>query len=435
MLVTELDLSEYEEEIIISVEVTGEKKSVWDVKLLEDNIPLPHSIITNGLISHNSTGGSLEYVENILRTMGVKASAEEIFGVKDREGKWVVPPRVNYHAESVAEVFFDYVATLERQLPDKIFEGEHWWYVYEDNKISRAKLGRELEQMNKKRSSKTGKIYIPAFDGTLQALLIVDSWPNMNPERLDVDDPHAGLAALARMFAEQLPRIKGRLRKKRIAILGVNLLADVPMAMYGPSEKEKCGNALRAAADARIKFTSRAIGSAIPEATKGKNSPYEFEDSVEYENGQDKYRYVRIKGEKNKLGTPYLEAWLRVWLTDGNDDARGFDPVFDCYSYLQETGQVEGKRGDMLLKFKGNEANKKIKWSIFKRMILGPKKHIKLICDKIGMKPMVLRLACLKQLSSGKGFDIFLQHKKELLAKKKERGVDVDDDEEEGDEK
>ena len=143
-----------------------------------------------------STGGSLEYVENILRTMGVKSSAEEIFGVKDKEGNYVIPPRIRYQSESVAEVFFDSLSKLERNLPNKIFEGEQWWYVYEDNKENRKKLGSKvLEQMDSKRSNKTGKIYLPAEDGSLQALILVDSYPNMTPEKLDVDDPQAGLAA------------------------------------------------------------------------------------------------------------------------------------------------------------------------------------------------------------------------------------------------
>lgn len=380
-----------------------------------------------------STGGSLEYVANILRTMGVRASAEDIFGLKDKEGNWVIQPRIRYHAESVAELFFDYVSQLERQLPDKIFEGEQWWYVYDDSPANRKKLGSYVDQKDEKRSRKSGRLYFPAEDGTLQALILVDSYPNMNPERLDVDDPRAGLAALARMFSAELPRIKGKLRRKRIAILGVNLLADVPMAMYGPSEKEKCGNALRAAADARIRFTSRAL-SGVPEAKagkiNGKNSPYEVEDSVEYEGGQDVYRYVRIKGEKNKLGTPYLEAWMRVWITDGNGDARGYDPVFDIYTYLQDTGQLEGKRNKILLKFKGNEATRSMPWEIFKRLILGEKALVRKLCEKAGMRPVFLRRACLKQLQNGEGFEMYIEHKKAVLARRKERGENVDDDEE-----
>ena len=235
------------------------------------------------------------------------------------------------------------------------------------------------------------------------------------------------------MFSANLPRIKGRMRRKRIAVLGTNLLADVPMAMFGPPEKEKCGNDLRAAADCRIRWTSRAlsgVGDAKAGKVDGKNSSYEIEPSVEYENGEDKYRYVRVKGEKNKLGTPYLEAWIRIWITDGNGDARGIDPVYDLYAYLQATGQVSGKRESMLLKFSGNEAKKPIKWAIFKRMVLGSKKDIKRICDHVGMKPVLLRQAALKQLRNGKGFDLYLEQKKAANARRKERGEDVDDDEE-----
>ena len=75
-----------------------------------------------------------------------------------------------------------------------------------------------------------------------------------------------------------------------------------------------------------------------------------------------RHGYIKVRGHKNKLSRPYLECWLRLWITDAKGDAQGFDPVFDTYMYLLSTGQVEGKRAKLRLKFKGNEASRSMSW-------------------------------------------------------------------------
>ena len=171
-----------------------------------------------------------DYLSNIIRTQGFGMDIKHVFGLRDNNGAWLIKPRVRYYAEGVAEKFFDYLSSLERKLPDKVCINDQWYLVYENTKANQKMLSGHYDT---KYLAKTGKLRVPAKDGTLQALIIVDSYPAMLPERLDVDDPGSGMAAQARMFSEQLRRVKGKMRAKRIAVVGVNQLRKAPGVMYG----------------------------------------------------------------------------------------------------------------------------------------------------------------------------------------------------------
>lgn len=354
---------------------------------------------------------SPDYIENIMRNMGLKADVKSIFGVKDREGNYVVKPRVRYRSEAIAEKFFDFVAGLERKLPDKKKIGDQWYYLYENTKENQKLVAGKYD---KAYFSKTNMYRIPAKDGSLQAMILVDSYPAMLPENKDVDDPNGAIASQARMFSEQLQRVKGRVRSKRIAILGINQLRLRPMTMGNP-EYEPCGEALKLYSDVRLKHASRAISSA-PYVTASilakakKNGGIEAEKSVQFK-GEDSYRYINVRAHKNKLSRPYLEAWLRLWISNPRGEAQGFDPVFDTYAYLKQTGQMQGKRDKMKLSLvQGKnklEAKKFIDWHEFKTLILGTKAEIKEICEEIGLKPMYVRDFCFKQMASGLGIDLY----------------------------
>ncbi len=375
-------------------------EDVFDIAVPGVDTSLPNSFIANGIVVHNSA--SPDYIENIMRNIGVKSDVKSIFGVRDEKtGKYIVAPRVRYKSEAVAEKFFDTLASLERKLPDKKKIGDQWYYIYEDTKDNRKVVGSHYD-MNYWR--KTQKLRVPAQDGALQALILVDSYPAMLPETQDVDDPNNAIATQARMFADQLKRVKGRMRGKRIAVIGINQLRKVPMAMYGPTENEPCGEALKLYSDVRLKFTSRSLSGA-PEA-KGKGQ-IEEESSVTIENGMDSYRYIHVRGHKNKLSRPYLEQWLRLWITDGHGNAQGFDPVFDTYQYMKLTGQLTGKRAKMILQLKGNVATKPIDWMDFKTLILGTASDMKSVYARIGMKTVKLRAKCFDQMASGLGIEMF----------------------------
>lgn len=364
-----------------------------------------------------------DYLGNIITSMGLKASVEDVFGVKDpKTGKWAVPPRVRYRDESLGEVFFDWLAALERRLPDKKYVAGSWWYIYEDNKENKAKIS-DMVDARMTRQQGSG-LYVPAEDGALQAVVLLDSYPAMNPEAMDEDDPNNSLALTARMFSKNLPRVKGRLRSKRIALLGINQLRAIPMAMYGPKEAEPCGQALLFNSDCRVRNTSRSLSGA-PFNPKGEGQ-IEMEASAEYEGTQDKYRYIASKTVKNKLGQPFRETWYRLWVEDGAGNPRGFDPVFDTIQYLSQTGQISGKgRGAFTLNINGVEAKKTVSWAGIKKWVLTrDKQEITDVCKTLGFpKAFSLRNTCFKQLKEGKSEVLY------TAAKNAKNKVAKDDDE------
>lgn len=376
-----------------------------------------------------STASSQDYVESIFKSCGLKMSVREIFGTKDpKTGKWVVRPAVRYQSATVGEQFFDYLAELLRTLPDKKFLGGEWWYRYDDTKENQSKYG---EYANKSMPKKYGKgIYIPAKDGKLQAVVLTDSYPAMNPSDNDDEESNNSLALNARMFSKHLPRVKGRLVAKRVVVLGINQLRSIPMARYGPTEMEPCGQALRYNSDGRLKHTSRAISGAPlwPKADKEDYS-VEKEPSATVDGAYDTYRYIHIKPAKNKLSTPGRSSWLRLWVEDGNGTARGFDPVFDTLYYLTQTGQLIGKgRKSIYLNLHKLGQTKQTNWETLKAWILGPKQQKKDICEKLGIKPIDLRAFCFKQMRDGVAETLYIEAKNAKASKKGTNDEDGDDE-------
>lgn len=370
-----------------------------------------------------STKNSKPYVANILRTCGAKISIKEVFGKKSPEtGKWVIPPRVRYRAETIGEKFFDWLHDMLQKLPDKKFIAGKWWLVFDETKENKAKLTQHSDTTMAKKYGKG--IWIPAPDGAMQALILVDSYPAMNPTSNDREDGDNSLALQARMFSKHLPRVKGRLASKMVAVIGINQLRAVPMAMYGPKESEPGGQALRFNSDVRIQWTP--LASNLPFNPKfDADDRREHEPSVEFE-GTDRYRYVRFKAIKNKLWTPGRKGFVRLWEEDGSGEARGFDPFFDTLFYLRETGQLTGKnRKNMYLNLKGlGEGKKVISWQQLKEWVLGDKTKMTEHSTRMGYKPMDLRRWCFRQLASGVGEELYVAKRNAKKSKS------MDDDEE-----
>jgi len=359
-----------------------------------------------------STKNSKPYIRSILKTMGANISLAEIFGKKDKEtGKWVVAPRIQYFPETIGEKFFDWLAEIERRMPDKRLIGGDWWLVYEDSKVNRAAIG---DAHDPKMSKKYGKgLWVPAPDGNLQAMIIVDSWAAMNPESNDEENADNSLSVQARFFSKHLPRIKGRLAKKMIAVVGMNQLGDIPMAMYGPKQKESGGNKLRYNSDVRIWNTKRASGMYF-----AYENMFDKEDSTEKERsvtgkGKDSYRYIQSKTVKNKLSTPGRKGWFRIWVEDAEGNGCGFDPFYDTMVYLLETGQLSGNRKKLVLSIDGQpEISKPANWMQMKEWVLGTKEQKQKVCKELGIaKPFDLRKYLFKQVASGKGESLYVAAK------------------------
>lgn len=335
-----------------------------------------------------------DYAENIFRYMnhGKRISVDNVFGVKDDKG-WVIEPRVRYYAPSVGEDFFNWLAKLEKVLPDLIQEDKKFYFVYENTKINQKALAGKYDKEYFRREN---KFRLPAPNGMPQAVVLLDSYPAMVPRQTDdKEEGDKSLGSQARMFAEGLKRVKGSMRTKRIIVLGINQLRDIPMAMYGPTEQEPCGKAIRFFSDCRLKMTSIAI-------PHGKGQ-FEEEDTISGE-GADKYRYLKCKVHKNKLGGPQAaEISLRIRVSDANGEASGFCRVWDCYQFLKMTGQIGGNRKK--LKFlTGPLEGKTVSWIQFKALVDGDAAMIKKGCTRLKVKPFRIYEACRKQVTSGDAY-------------------------------
>lgn len=373
---------------------------------------------------------SSEYIENMMEVNGIDMPIEQVFGIRDaKTSKWAVPPRVRYYSEGIAEKFFDYLAKLERMLPDKLLINDKWYYVYDgktsEGKVHKANAARVGKLYDQKYFKKTGKFRVEAPDGNLQALVIVDSYPAMLSEKQDVDDPGSAMAMQARMFSEQLKRVKGRMRSKRICVVGVNQLRKAPMVAYGNPEYEPCGESLKFYSDVRLRMQPRVLNSA-PGMTKSDKGMILEEKSIL--GGVDKYRMIHVRAHKNKLSVPNMDGWLRLWIEDANGAARGFDPVWDTWRYLVDTGQATGKRNAIRLEIKNREASKVLTWMEFKKLVLGTRSDMKEIYKRIGVKPFDIRAWCKAQLADGNGLEKIFEVKRKGIKEEKEEKVAISDD-------
>ena len=380
-------------------EGSGKSTHIMHLQISAANYKIP--IIT----SHDYEGSSApDYMEGILeyhsKTM---KKTEHLYGLKDNTGKYVIDPKIRYYNPTVAEDFFNPISSLLRKLPDKIFVDGTWFYVWDANKVGRAAAG---DRYSKVLYSKYHRLYVEAENGLPQALFFADSYPAMFPEALDDDDAGRGMAAIARAMSENAPKVFSKLRPKNVIIVGANQLRQRPAVMYGDPTYEPAGDTLKFCSSARIKQVARSV-------PHGKGA-IEKEESALYEDADDTYRYVHMKAIKNKISTPYLEAWQRIWVDDGTGTAHGFCPAYDTFQYLKNTGQISGSMKKIKLGFEGLPAIT-MDWISFKGLILLKS------ADKTGLLKTLklkqdprLRDRCFAQLRSGEGFKKFFENIKSV---------------------
>lgn len=388
--------------------------------MIQNAIQLLQRKMAAGIFDYEGSS-DIEYIGNMMQALGLKSDPSKIFGIKDDEtGEWLVKPQIRYYMPDTGDEFYQVLGKIKRSLPDIQKIGDQYWYVYDHTQENKKKFSGKYDT---KYLTKTNKIRIPAPDGFMQAVYICDSFPAMLPKGLDDDDRNEAMAEQARMHAAGIKKIRAGMRKKRMTVIGVNQLRLRPAVMHGNPEYEPGGEALRFFSDVRIKSTSR--GSA----------PYGFildkgimeEKSVTVENGKDIYRFIVLKTTKNKLGgIPNREVWARVWITDGEGRARGFDPVFDTFEYLKQLGYVDGTRNN--LKFHPDvplHGAKKLGYEEFKVLVLGNRQQIEEVCRQTGLsKAGNIRAWCAKHCASGKGPK---RYKDQVVLSSKEK-IDTADD-------
>lgn len=375
---------------------------------IKENIPIIAFADYEG-----STKNSKPYVQSILKTMGVNMTVDQVFGKRGTDGKWVTKPRVRYRAETILENFYDWLSEILRELPDKKYVEGKWWLVFDDkNKAHKAKVG---EFVNTAMTRKYGNgLWVEAPDDKIQGLIFVDSYTAMQPKIKDEEEIGNQLSVKASAFSKQLERVKGRMAEKMVTVYGLNHLRDNPMAMFGPKQTEKGGKALQQFSDVRLRQTSRALSamkSFGPKADKDEDYN-ESEPSVEFSGGKDVYRYIHVKAVKNKLWTPQRVCFIRLWVRDGNGQARGIDPMYDTMAFLKDTGQLTGTRKAFKLKLEGlGGANKPLTWGQIKQWVLGDKEAMTKVSQYAGFKPMNLRAFCFKQVKSGVAEELYIKVK------------------------
>lgn len=358
-------------------------------------------------------------VGNVLKSMLGKKENEEaskeldqLLGVKDpKTGKYLVEPRLWYYPADVGEEFYKMTSSILRNMPDKVYSDNKWWYVW-DNTQANRKLANAAGTIDKKKFTATNKFWVEASDGAaLQMMTFIDSYQAMNPEAQEEEDSHNGMAQDARMHAAHLKKVRGKLRKKQATVIGISQIRLNPGARFGNPEYVTGGKTLAHAADCRNKHTARSV-------PHGKG-PIEEEPSVIVENASDTYKYIHVKNEKNKFSSPYIQVWMRVWI-DHEGNCRGFCPAYDTLMYLMATGRVEGysdfNDGKIPRKFTftlGGHTFKKINWLDFKALVVLKGTALKEHCEGMGLKKKdkvwnpKIRETCMEELTKGNGFDLF----------------------------
>lgn len=216
-------------------------KSTMTMSIMASLIRLKYRGISAVMDFEGSTDA--EYVAGQLKTFGVKVDPKTIFGVRDEDGGWIIKPTIRYYAPDNGERFFDYMSMLRRRLPDKIVDKDgSSYYIFENNKENAKKVAGKYD---KKWFSRNNQFKVPATDGHMQAIVIVDSYPAMMPDQVDDDEGSKAMALQARMFSDGIKRFRGGMRRKMMTIVGVNQLRQKPAVMFGPPDYEPCGDALK----------------------------------------------------------------------------------------------------------------------------------------------------------------------------------------------
>ena len=321
---------------------------------------------------------------------------QDIFGIKNAKGAYIVKPLIRYYAESRGEGVMDALNSQLKRMPDMELLNDSWYYVYENTKENRSTVG---SYYSKELFSKYNKFYVKTEKTAPQAIVVVDSWVSLVPEKIDDEDVGAGLGVHGRFFADNLPKIKSKLRRKNVILIGANQLREKPMSRGDP-RYEPGGNALKFQSDCRIWQTPRVVPHGAGRAT-------EEEPSVVYDKGHDLYRYIHLNNRKNKLATPYLNGWMRLHVKDAKGKAHGIDKVWDVFKYLQMTGQVSGNRKKLVVQFDGG-IKFKAEWLQFKALLMCDAEKRAKVAKKCGMKEAPkLYSMCLAQLKSGKGTELY----------------------------
>lgn len=366
----------------------------------------------------------------------------EYFGRRSPTGKgYEVVPKIRYTSENILERVFRFMKRILLNLPDKIYRQDtnKWYLKFSRDKSDVAVMQKLGLKHDAKLYTQTGQYWCEVPNGKFQIVFIIDCLAALVTEDVgeESDKESKALALDARAFSKEAKPVRGLLRRKHAVLLAVNQLRDNPGAMFGPTTYEPGGNYLKFASDVRNQLTTRTVKEGWQKAKIDgyENTAIGAEASVEVEGAEDRYVYKHIKNVKNKRGIPFRSGWVRLWISDHNQKARGFDPVFDCFNYLEMTKQAILKRTAGRRELIGLEKlipelkAPLIDWLDFKRLIIGESFNkpelVKEFMEKfeISQEPKLYE-KCFNQIASGEAFEMLVVKKDSVNSIKEEQEIE-----------
>jgi RecA/RadA recombinase len=182
-----------------------------------------------------------------------------------------------------------------------------------------------------------------------QIIFVLDSVVALISDSMSEDIDSNKMAMHARMYAEILPIINGKLVRSGCSLVYVNQMRQRPGVMMGSPFYEPGGDALKFFSSIRLNLSSTKpklsdgetvhpfvvennfVLGAKPRAGGVWEEPHREGDEII---GVDRYQYTGLATIKNKVFQPKLACWIRIQSQNGQLTGRGLDPVFDIFTYF-----------------------------------------------------------------------------------------------------
>jgi len=405
---------------ITSLGYEGTGKSSLAIKMMG-------SLVKSGTTGYFIDAESALDIDNACKIAGID-DITDYFGLRAYNGKsWEKLPKIKYCSENTLETVFLAMNKALTKLPDKLYrpETKKWYYVFSREKDSMEVMKNLGLKHVPALYTQTGKYWCEAPDGRFQIVFIIDSLPALVPDAsLKEDgDLNGQMGVLQKAYTKCVPLVRGLLRKKHSVILAINQLKDAIGKMYGPTEFEPCGNAVKYASDVRNKLSNMSVPDFFEKGKLPSGSPtskYGEEPSVEGD-GVDMYEYKKISNVKNKRGVAYRQGSLRFWTSSIDGGARGIDYVYDALMYLEQTKQVElrkkGGRREIVGfdKFAGlPETCNVIQYQDFKQLVVGQQRNlpelVKDFCERFKVETEIVNIIdkCFAQIENRDAFKMLI---------------------------
>lgn len=249
-----------------------------------------------------------------------------------------------YYKDNVIETIFDFIHSVLKSMPQKVWipSMNSWAYIF-DKRDENEKKKMEIYGVKPQASLSRNDKYVCLTDfGGVEAAFFPDSFAAMVSIGDDDEDQKSKRRAVeASAFSDNLRRISSRLSNRGAVMFGVNQMRKIPNVV-GRQDPwyEPGGEALKFYSGQRARFASTSSGFHGNDAVYNKDFGRIAEPSVIIPGAYDLYDYKSIKNTKNKMGNPNKRSYMRMWVADHAGQGHGFDPAYDLFNYLIETGQL-----------------------------------------------------------------------------------------------